>query len=64
VESLVHEKAAHFWMPYDYCMKVSYTQNLLSWLTIMKWKGSLDNGYFDNFNNGFSNKYEKNRKKL
>jgi hypothetical protein len=30
-------------------------------------KGSLDNDYFDNFNNEFSNKYEKNlknRKKL
>jgi hypothetical protein len=27
-----------------------------------KRNGSLDNGYLDNFNNGFSNKYEKNLK--
>jgi hypothetical protein len=34
--------------------------------TISLWRGSLDNGYFDNFDNEFLNKYEinlKNRKK-
>jgi 5-methylcytosine-specific restriction endonuclease McrA len=33
-------------------------------MQIFNGKGSLDNGYLDNLDNGFSNKYEKNLKNI